>query len=412
MNNNANPAAGPVQHWVALLLGCTPVLTLLLRKGASVASFLLLLTALALWPRVRAAWAALPRLARWSVLAFALQAGFMLLLVAVRGDPLSIAEKPVRMLAAASALLLVLAVRPDARAFWGGCIAAAMTGLLFIGWERVTFGLDRPGGQLNPITYGDLALCLALVAAAALGAGLGRRWNALALGGALAGLAASLITGSRGGLLGLLLAAVVALVFAAGVRKRVAGGLLLAGSLAVGLAYVTPETGMRERLHEVVEDVQAYREGQVYTHIGMRFELWQAGATLAADHPLRGYTEAQRQQAMAALVQAGQLDARALSLPHLHNDALQALVLGGVPGLLLWLASLLVPAAFFVQSLDGRLRPGAQRAALALAGLFVVSAYLGFGLTEVIFWSVNASLCYALLVFICMGLVIITDDGQ
>ena len=42
--------------------------------------------------------------------------------------------------------------------------------------------------------------------------------------------------------------------------------------------------------------------------------------------------------------------------------------------------------------------PGAQ------AGMLVVLCFFGFGLTEVIFWSVKGSLFYALMIFMLMGL--------
>jgi O-antigen ligase len=46
--------------------------------------------------------------------------------------------------------------------------------------------------------------------------------------------------------------------------------------------------------------------------------------------------------------------------------------------------------------------------------MLVVSSYLCFGLTEVIFWSVKASLLYALMVMILMGLCLNTkeEDGK
>jgi O-antigen ligase len=38
-----------------------------------------------------------------------------------------------------------------------------------------------------------------------------------------------------------------------------------------------------------------------------------------------------------------------------------------------------------------------------VAGMFLVPGYLGFGLAEVIFWSVKGSLFYALMAFLLMG---------
>jgi O-antigen ligase len=103
-------------------------------------------------------------------------------------------------------------------------------------------------------------------------------------------------------------------------------------------------------------------------------------------------------------VGAGRLDPYVLELPHFHNQALQALVTGGVVGLLAWLSMLAAPLLFFWRALRAEAAPGRQQAALALAGLLVVVSYFAFGLTEVIFWSVKGSLFYALMVFLLMGL--------
>jgi len=97
----------------------------------------------------------------------------------------------------------------------------------------------------------------------------------------------------------------------------------------------------------------------------------------------------------------GRFDSRVLELPHMHNDGLQVLVTGGVVGFILWAAALGAPLAFFFRALrDGTRAP---QFAVALGGAMVVLGYVGFGLTEVIFWSMKGSLFYALMVFLLMG---------
>jgi O-antigen ligase len=73
-------------------------------------------------------------------------------------------------------------------------------------------------------------------------------------------------------------------------------------------------------------------------------------------------------------------------------------------GLLAWLSILATPLVFFARRLGGSRADSAGSAAPALAGLLVVTSDLCFGLTEVIFWTVRASLLYALMVFLLMGL--------
>jgi O-antigen ligase len=72
-----------------------------------------------------------------------------------------------------------------------------------------------------------------------------------------------------------------------------------------------------------------------------------------------------------------------------------------VTGFALWLAVMVAPLLFFARALrEGR---GTPQSALALAGILVVTSYMCFGLTEVIFWSMKGSLFYALMVFVLMG---------
>jgi O-antigen ligase len=138
----------------------------------------------------------------------------------------------------------------------------------------------------------------------------------------------------------------------------------------------------------------------VYSQVGIRLELWRAATLLIAERPLLGAAPAVVRAELAGYVRTGVLDPEVLPPVHFHNDALQALVVGGVPGLLAWLAILVAPLLFFAGAL--RARPG--NAAPALAGMLLVVSFFAFGLTEVIFWSVRASLFYALMVFALMGL--------
>jgi O-antigen ligase len=104
---------------------------------------------------------------------------------------------------------------------------------------------------------------------------------------------------------------------------------------------------------------------------------------------------------LAEYARAGQLDPMVLELPHLHNDGLQALATGGVIGFVIWAATLYAPLRFFLRRLTREAR--GPQFAVALAGAFVVLGYVGFGLTEVIFWSMKGSVFYALMVFLLMG---------
>jgi O-antigen ligase len=404
MNNNLNHLPGGArQVWIGALVFLLPALSLITLFGVSLVSFLLLLSALFMFAACRAALARHWHETRLVVSAFLFNFGYALLGYLVRPETTANnLEKPARMLFALSALALVLAVHPPRRALWWGVIAGAVGALVLVAYQRLGLGLGRPGGLINPITFGDIALCLALLAMVAASDFRGRGhlfWPVL---GALAGLAAALLTGSRGGLLALPVAAFIL----ARHRHLVPGGrvraLLVAGLALCVAALFVPAVGMQGRMAEGVSDVQAWAGGgSKDSSMGIRLELWKGGAMLAREHPLFGVGPNNLHAHLGQYVGQGRLDAVVLPLPHLHNDVLQVLATGGVVGLAAWLGLLAAPLLFFLRALHGS--DNARRSAPAFAGLLVVLCYFCFGLTEVIFWSVKGSLFYALMVFLLMG---------
>lgn len=401
-----NPS--PAQLWTSALVFLFPFLSLITLFGVSLASYLFLLTGLWYYKAGRAALVARWGEARWVVLAFLFNFGFAAFCYVVRpATSLGSLEKPARMFFAVSALMLVLAVRPARRALWWGVTGGALAALALVAWQRALLGLERPGGLINAITFGDLSLCLALLALA--GAielrDSTRQWILAALG-SLAGLAASILSGTRGSWIALVLAAPVLLRHGRLLAGRRVGALLAAGATLLALAWFVPALGVQARVMQGVADVRTWvAGGSAYTNVGIRLELWKGAAILIAEHPLSGYANYKAE--FARLVGEGRLDRVAMLMPHLHNDALQAMVTGGAGGLLAWFAILAAPGAFFARALG---RAGERQSAPALAGLLVVLCYFGFGLTEAIFSSVKGSLFYALLVFLLMGFCLNTKE--
>jgi O-antigen ligase len=389
--------------WIGSLAFLFPFLSLVTTFGVTLTSFLFLATALILlkpsrdalvrhWPQVR-----------WVVLAFLVHFLFLLGCMLLRGEKMSVLDKPSRMLMTASALAVVLAVRPPRQALWWGASAGALAALPFVAWQRFGLHLERPGGLINPITFGDLALLLALVALA--GAVDMRRHPGQALlagTGALAGLAASVLTGTRGGWPALALAALVLGRHVVRVDSRRVRALLAAGVGVLAAAWFMPVLGVQQRFAQGVSEARIWYEGgNVFTNVGTRLELWKGAVMLIGEHPWFGMSFDACRARLAEFGQAGRFDPTVLELPHLHNDALQVLATGGVVGFVFWTATLAAPLLFFLRALGDDVR--APQFAVALGGALVVLGYVAFGLTEVIFWSMKGSVFYALMVFLLMG---------
>jgi O-antigen ligase len=396
-----------MQVWVGFLAFLFPCLSLVTSFGVNLVSFLFLVSALILFKPGRDALARYWPQVRWVVLAFLLHFLFVLACMLLRGEKLTVLDKPSHMLMAVSALAAVVAVRASRRALWWGASAGAVAALPFVAWQRFGEHIVRPGGFINTITFGDLAMVLALLAlAGAIDMRARTRDALLASVGALAGLAASVLTGTRGGLVALVLAVLVLGRYLVRVNGRRVRALLAAGAAVLAAAWFTPALGVQEHFLQGVEEARAwYEDGTVWSSIGIRLELWKGASMLIHEHPLVGMDFDACRARLAEYGREGRFDARVLELPHLHNDTLQVLVTGGALGFVIWAATLVAPLRFFLRRL-GRDREHGVRTpqfAVALGGALVVLGYVGFGLTEVIFWSMKGSVFYAFTVFLLVG---------
>jgi O-antigen ligase len=413
MNNKLTKTMGPARAWTAALVFLFPFLSLSTLFGVSLSSFLFLLSALFIYKRGRVGLVAHWHETRWVVLAFLYYFAFAALCFAVRPEsPASNIEKPARMFFALSAMMLVLVVRPPLRALWWGVIAGALAALPLVTYQRLMLDLDRPGGLFNPIVFGDLSVCLALLALVAAidfrQSGRHALWPAL---GAFAGLVSSVLSGTRGGWIALALAGLVFVRHSQLVPSRRVRLLLLASFALFVASYFVPALGMQERVAQGVTDVRTWMAGgSAFSNVGIRLELWKGAGMLIAEHPWFGLDPASYKSELARMATEGRIDPVVLPMPHLHNDALQAFVTGGVPGLLAWFGILAAPFVFFVRAMGRAGGQSARQFAPALAGLLVVLCYFSFGLTEVIFWSVKGSLFYALMVFLLMGFCLIAKE--
>jgi O-antigen ligase len=406
MNNNLTKSYSAAAVWTGALAFCLPFLSLVTLSGISLVSFLALGTSLARFKDCRAALARHWHDTRWIVLAFLFKLSVVVAFLLTRPEAtVNHLEKPLRMLLAVSALALVLATRAPRRALWWGAIGGALVSLPVVLYQRFDLDIERPGGLINAITFGDLSLLLGLISL--VGAidfrQQGQRLTAaLATLGALAGLAASLLTGTRGGLVALLPAVFIFMWLGHVMPGRRLRALLVAAIALVAGACFLPELGVQERMLQGVDEAVAWEGGgNKVTNVGIRLELWKGAAMLIRDHPLVGVeSNLLFKNYFAAYIGQGRLDPVVLTMPHLHNEVLQALATGGIVGLLAWLGVMLAPLLYFVRVLR---RGGAPPFAPALAGLLVVTSYLCFGLTEVIFWSMKGCLFYALTVFLLVG---------
>lgn len=387
-----------------------PFLLLITNFGVGLCSFAFLVAAV-VYRRV--GWPALLRHIteiRGVLIAFGAVVLLGLVVLVLRDDArLRDVEKPIRMFAAVTVTLTVLACRPNRKALWWGLIAGACAGCAFIAYQRWGMGVDRPGGLINSITFGDTVLCMGLLCLAAMLDFSGRAaiWPGL---GALAGLVGSIATGTRGGWIAILLAMLLLMRYNHVLRGRLRKGLALLALALLVSTYFIPQTGARERIDQGISDVRQYvGGGETYTNVGIRFELWRGAAQVIERHPLLGASGPTVKAEMTQLVAEGKVHPYVLEFDHFHNQILQVLVYGGVLGLIAWSLTLLLPFLFFLRQMR---EEKCAANAPALAGMLLVLSYFSFGLTEVIFWSVLSNLFYAMMLFLLAGLCLNAKDER
>jgi O-antigen ligase len=272
--------------------------------------------------------------------------------------------------------------------WWGLGLTGVITGAWAL-WQRGPLGVSRADGldPMHAILYGNLSLLAGVCCLAGLAWAWSqprrRPWVAWLLAGALGGLLASLLSGSRGGWVALPVAAW--LLYRLWwrrwpVRRQWGLGLVAAGLLALVVAL--PQSGVQGRVAVAVAEVQAYLAGDARGSVGTRLEIYRGSAALIAERPLLGHGHQGYRDGMRQQVEEGRLIASVARHWHAHNDPLDAWVRRGLPGLLIVLGLYLVPLWAVMRALPGA-HGGAR--SLALAGLMLPVMFFDFGLSYAFF---------------------------
>lgn len=378
-------------------------LTLVLPSGYSLGPAVLLLASctLAVWrPGLR-----LQRDDRWLMLALCTYTAVVMAGALWHAQSLSSVDRPLRFWLAVPVLLWVMAYPPRLAAVWTGLVAGAVGAAGLALWQ-LDQGAVRVNGYLHPIQFGNLSLLLGIFCLAGLGWAWQRshRWAWLALLGlgAAGGILASLLSGSRGGWVGLPL--VFWVLYRAYGRRASVKALALALVVivaAAAAAYSLPQTGVKQRIAEAVSDVSLYVSGErVTTSVGWRFEMWQGAAHLALEKPLTGWGEAGYQAGMKRLADTGVVHPGTQQFDHAHNQFLDTLAKQGVLGLAALLVLLLLPLRLFAGYLSD---PDLTVRALATAGALLCVAHVDFSLTQAGFNHNSGVMVYAFWLVIWWG---------
>ncbi|EWG98846.1 O-antigen ligase family protein [Halomonas sp. BC04] len=307
------------------------------------------------------------------------------------------------------ALIALVRLRPAAGWLWAGLALGSISAGSWAIWQRIIEGSSRADGHdpLHAILFGNLGLMTGLLCFAGLSWAMTRHerwhWMLLMTTGGLAGLTASALSGSRGGWIGLPLAIWV-LYRGHGKRLSLRWRLLVGGCLLVvlGSLYMTPQTGVANRVHNAINGVQEYRAGSNdMNSVSARLEMWKGASRLIAERPIVGWGSREYRAAMRERGAEGLQDPSLGRFWHAHNDLLDAWVKRGLPGLFTLLALYATPIWLFVGGIGSA---SGERRALAVAGTLLSVAFIDFGLTYSFLAYPIGGMVYALLLVILWGL--------
>src|SRR5690554_3722579 len=179
-------------------------------------------------------------------------------------------DKPIRFILAVPALLLLLAYPPRGGALWAGlAVGGLLTGSWAV-WQKMALEVGRASGHTYVIQYGNISMLTGILCLAGIGWAVcqPRRglWLTLLALGFFGGVLGSLLSGTRGGWVGL---PVVFWVLYKSYGSELAPKWRVVALLGVlmfaALAYAMPQTGVQDRVGKAVSDVQRYISGESRT---------------------------------------------------------------------------------------------------------------------------------------------------
>lgn len=302
---------------------------------------------------------------------------------------------PVWPLLAALVLLAWRYVPPAASAWWWGVVVGALCAGGIAAHEHFWLGRWRPDNGMNAIPFGNLALLLgtlSLTALVLLPHALGRRFavlqNAVLVLAALAGLLASVLSGTRGGwvvfpALALLLCGAA---LASLPRGRVVALVAVLMTALLAMAFL-PRASVSARVGQGVENLQGYARGDAGTSLGVRLEMWRAGWHLIQEKPLLGWGEGKLEAQRDQWVAEGRFNGGISQYDQLHSDIVDTLARRGIVGMVSLFALYLMPLGLFWHYWRRAGHAGNEAVqrevrAFALCGALVVVAFMGFGLSQ------------------------------
>lgn len=297
----------------------------------------------------------------------------------------------------------VMGIQPDARHWFLGMGCGAISACLFAIYQRFGLGMERAEGLMNAIKFGNYSLLMGVMSCCGyfwLRQTAGRWLSWVLLAGAVAGLLTSLLSGSRGGWIGLPFVGLGLWVsFSRELNSQVRRWLPMMAVSLVVVVITANLFGVGDRIRLAVSEVRNYDPHQS-SSVGERLSMWDLSLKLAAKAPLQGGGDSSFVDALRKAKADGTYHFTG-DFNHPHNDVLNSLVKHGLVSALCLLGAYLVPFLWFRRDIHAE---SLKVRALAVAGIMLPLMFFDFGLTQVTIGSKSGLVCYYGWLVCLMGL--------
>lgn len=374
------------------LLGC---FSLFVPSGYSIGSTLLLLGSISLlWRNFDFSLTADDKL----ILAvFATYSLFFIIQMLLENAGIRTLDRPFRFLFCMPVLFFIFAYPPKLTSLWSGlALGSILTGSLAL-WQKLVLNVDRAVGYTQVIQFGNLSMLFGLFCLAGLGWAVvqknNKAWFVFLLVGACFGALGSLLSGSRGGWIGLpFIFLVLYKSYGSLLTHKIKFLITISLIFLVTSIYFIPQTGLKLRIDKGVNDIQLYVSGQsAETSLGYRFDMWKGALILIYEKPILGWGWHGYQEGMQDLADKGLVTQFAAN-NHAHNEFLDNQARRGLLGTLTLLGLYLIPLRLFLSRLKSS---DLELKAVATAGAILPVAFIDYGLTQVFFGHNSGVMVYA-----------------
>lgn len=287
-------------------------------------------------------------------------------------------------------MYLLIKTRPNQKWLWYGNICGAFfAGVLGL-YEASMHGFPpayRVYSASHWIIFGDLSLAMAFMSIASISYFRKKSsWMVLIpIGAFLCGITASVLSGTRGAWIAV---PVLALSFCwyhwldlSTIKRFALLGIII---LLPILLFMTPKTGVKQRLNRANKEIHAYIINKnECSSVGARLGMWEVAWKIFLQNPIIGIGPSNYHKDAQKIARADKHAKMVGQYSHPHNEYLNVLATRGLIGFLALILVFLVPAKTFYNSIKSTSK---DISSLGLAGIMLIFSYMQFAITESILY--------------------------